>query len=78
MRLPPGAGSGRETVNEEMTMIIRDRRLLVPLAVLCIAISLFLHKVGGGNIPRSSFFEGLFLGLATALAVAGLITARRD
>ena len=59
-------------------MIIGDRRLFVPLSVLCIIISLFLHKVGAGNVPRSSFFEGLFLGLATTLAVAGLITARGE
>jgi hypothetical protein len=75
---PPGPVSSTGHVEKEMAMLIRNRRLFLPLAVLSLILSVLLHRIGAGIIPRSAFFEGLFLGLATALTVVGLFTARSD
>jgi hypothetical protein len=61
---------------EEKGMILKNIRLLLPLALLSLALSALLHRVGTGIIPRPAFFEGMFLGLATALATASLCMAK--
>ena len=58
-------------------MILRNNRLFLPLGLLALTLSVLLNRVGVGVVPRSTFFEGLLLGLATAFAVAGLFTAGR-
>ncbi len=57
--------------------MIRNRRLFVPLGLLALTLSVLIGRIGAGFLPRPAFFEGLFLGLATAFAVAGLFAAGR-
>jgi len=57
--------------------MIRNQRLFLPLGLLALTLSVLLGKIGEGFLSRPAFFEGLLLGLATAFAVAGLVTAGR-
>jgi hypothetical protein len=55
-------------------MFGRKGNLLIPVAVVCLCLSLFLTRVDLGNGRVWVFFEGLLLGFAFALSVFRLIT----
>jgi len=55
-------------------MIIRNKRLFLPLGLLSLVLSVFLNRLGPGAFPHVAFVEGVLLGFATALSIAGLIT----
>ena len=57
--------------------MITNKRLFLPLGFLALTLSVFLGKVGPDLFPHMAFFEGLLLGFATVLAVAGLVTEGR-
>lgn len=56
-------------------MIIRNKRLFLPLGLLSLVLSVFLNRLGPGVFPHAAFVEGMLLGFATVLSAAGLITA---
>ena len=54
-------------------MLVRNRRLLAPLGIICITVSVFIDKVAPEATPWADFFTGLLMGLAFAFGVASLI-----
>lgn len=58
-------------------MILRNKRLFLPLGLLSLVLSVFLNRIGTGFFPHAAFGEGILLGFATVLSVAGLVTAGR-
>ena len=49
------------------------RRFFIPAGLLALTCSIMTGRFFGDSIPYVAFFEGLFLGLAFSLSVAGLI-----
>ncbi len=57
----------------EVIALIDNRKLLIPLAVICLGLSVLLERLGSDAIPRVEFFQGLLLGVAMGLSVLALI-----
>ncbi|UCG50842.1 MAG: hypothetical protein JSW58_11625 [Candidatus Latescibacterota bacterium] len=53
--------------------MIENRRLLIPLGMISLGLSVFLERLGEGVIPRAAFFEGLLLGISIGLSALALI-----
>ncbi|MEJ2719515.1 MAG: hypothetical protein P8181_00045 [bacterium] len=53
--------------------MIENRKLLTPLAVICLSLSVLFGRLGADAIPRGDFFQGLLLGIALGLSVLALI-----
>lgn len=49
------------------------QQFFIPAGLLALSCSIIMRRILGDAIPHANFFEGLFLGLAFALSVAGLI-----
>jgi hypothetical protein len=57
-------------------LLLKNKKIIAPLATLGVALSLFVGKIGTVLFPESpivDFLEGLFLGLALTLALFGVI-----
>jgi hypothetical protein len=48
---------------------MRNPKLLLPLAMICLSASILLGRIGGGESTVKHFFEGLCLGFAFTLSV---------
>jgi len=57
-------------------MLIRNRRLFVPLGLLSLVTAVLINRLTGNGGAWSGFFEGVFTGLAFSLALGGLIAER--
>jgi hypothetical protein len=53
--------------------LAKHNRLVLPLAMVCLTISILLGRLFRNEIPYGSFLEGLFLGLSFTLSVFALI-----
>jgi hypothetical protein len=53
-------------------MLLRNREVILPTSISFLCISLLLHR-WSGSATWINFFEGVFLGMALALAVFALI-----
>jgi len=67
------APAGSRSLREDMMLLMKHSRFVLPLAMVCLTISIMLGRLFVGEIPYGAFFEGLFLGLAFALSVFALI-----
>ena len=56
-------------------LLVKHKHLIVPLSVLCLALSATLGRFGGQNVRWVDFTQGLFLGLGLTLSVFSLIIA---
>jgi len=57
-------------------MLIRNKRLFVPLGLLSLVIAVLINRFSGFGGAWAGFFEGVFTGLAFSLALGGLIAER--
>jgi hypothetical protein len=55
-------------------MLGKRQNLLIPIAVVCLCLSLFMTRVDLGSGRVWVFMEGLLLGFAFALSVFRIIT----
>ena len=53
--------------------MLENRRFLIPLAVICLGLSVLLERLGTEVIPRVDFVQGLFLGISLGVSVLALI-----
>jgi hypothetical protein len=53
-------------------MYLKDKEIILPTSVAFLCISLLLHRWTGSS-SWINFFEGVFLGMAFALAVFALV-----
>jgi hypothetical protein len=58
-------------------MFMRNQRIVLPLALVCLVVSIFIGRLFTEDFPRMHFFEGLFLGLSFSLGVFALILGAR-
>ena len=61
--------------DERTAKMFINKRLAIPLGMLCLTISILLNRFGGG-LPHVAFFEGMFLGLSLTFNIFGLILIR--
>lgn len=54
-------------------MLIRNERMVLPIAMVALTVSILLGNLFSDGPRLVSFFEGLFLGLSFALSVFALI-----
>jgi hypothetical protein len=53
-------------------MYLKNREVILPVSVAFLCISLLLHRWSGSS-SWINFFEGVFLGMALALAVFAIV-----
>lgn len=53
--------------------MLENRRFLVPLAVICLGLSVLMQRLGTDVIPRVDFVQGLLLGISLGISVLALI-----
>ena len=56
-------------------MPIKNKRLYIPLGLICLTLSVLLGRLGEGIIPRVAFIEGVFIGLSLVFGVVGLFSS---
>ena len=53
--------------------MIENRRFLIPLAVICLGLSVLFERLGSEAIPNVDFVQGLLLGISLGVSVLALI-----
>lgn len=54
-------------------MLIKNDRMVLPIAMVCLTVSILLGHLFSDGSRWATFFEGLLLGLSFALSVFALI-----
>jgi hypothetical protein len=57
-------------------MRLTNREVILPASVTFLCVSQLLHRISGGS-RWMSFFEGVFIGMAFALAVFAFVVGAR-
>ncbi|UCH85574.1 MAG: hypothetical protein JSW50_07785 [Candidatus Latescibacterota bacterium] len=53
--------------------MIENRKLLIPLSVICLGLSVLFQRPGTDAIPKVNFLQGLLLGISLGISVLALI-----
>jgi hypothetical protein len=54
-------------------MKTRRQRMLIPIGLLCISLSVFIGRIAGGGGPHFDFLEGMLTGMALGISVVSLV-----